>query len=308
MTSGDLTDLTSVRGIGPKKEARLKDAGIEDLGTLARTPASEVAALLAGMPGGRPDAAMVEGWLTQAAALAAAEGQPGAGDTEQGSVPDGETARHSFTVEIRLPLPGRDAAAASVTIRHVNTRDEETWNGWDPARAAAFVEERAGLRAVPPPGKAPPAPEPAPALPPERPRSRPAHGARTRAYAVVPSAGPVLGGGVAEFTATLAFDAGSLDLPPAAAATVSADVLARRLPESGGTLVGSAAAEIGPGERVLLEIPCRFPREARVSGPVAVFALVRVRAAAGGEWRAPRKLSAANLAISPYNGKSAGVI
>lgn len=320
MASDDLADLKSVRGIGPKREARLKAAGIKDLGKLARTPANEVAALLAGLPGGMPEATYIEAWLEQAAALAAGSGRVGeAGSAAEGTVPGGEPVRHSFTVEVRLP-PADGGGAAAVTIRHVNTRDEETWNGWDPARMVTFVEERAGIRPDPPPGAAPPDPGPAhpretvpletvpqethseaalPKTAPPDPAPPESGGDGLRTYAVEPASGPVLTACVAGFTATLTFGAQALGLPPDASATVSADVFARRMLTRGSVLAGSAAVSVGPGEQVFLEIPCRLPGQAGAGGPATVFAVVRVRAPGAREWKPARRLADANLAISP---------
>ena len=59
----NLADLKSVRGIGPKREARLKAAGINDLGKLARTPVNEVAALAGRLRRGvHRDADLRRGW------------------------------------------------------------------------------------------------------------------------------------------------------------------------------------------------------------------------------------------------------
>ena len=43
----DQSDLKKVKGIGVKVEARLKAAGITNLGQLARTPVNELAVILA---------------------------------------------------------------------------------------------------------------------------------------------------------------------------------------------------------------------------------------------------------------------
>ena len=52
--------------------------------------------------------------------------------------------RHSFTVEVRLPLADRDVISTKVV--HVQTDDEETWADWHPPRMVAFIEGRSGIR------------------------------------------------------------------------------------------------------------------------------------------------------------------
>lgn len=66
--SSDQGDL-----IGPRIEARLKDAGITTAGQLARTPINKIEAALEGLRGGYDgDRITREGWLSEAAVRAAA--------------------------------------------------------------------------------------------------------------------------------------------------------------------------------------------------------------------------------------------
>ena len=143
----DQGDLKAVRGIGPKVEASLKRAGIRNLEQLARTPVNELAAALSGLHGKFDTGRIVrERWLEQAAALATAAGWAGlAGDTVAAAAP----VRHNFTLEVRL-FPA-DRLIVSSKIIHVQTRDEESWTGWDPQRLVAFIEDRSRVRRSPRP-------------------------------------------------------------------------------------------------------------------------------------------------------------
>lgn len=137
----DPGDLQAVRGIGPKAERCLKKAGIKDLGQLARTPVNELAAALAGLRGTfGTDRIVRERWIAQAAALAAIPASPG----PNGEAEVAQRVRHSFTVEVRLPLAARDVISTKVV--HVQTGDEERWAGWHPPRMVAFIEDRSGIR------------------------------------------------------------------------------------------------------------------------------------------------------------------
>jgi len=141
-SSVDQGDLKAVCGIGPKVEASLKRAGIKNLEQLARTPVNELAAALSGLHGTFDKSRILrERWLEQAAALAAAPDPTGFdSDTAAGA----ESVRHNFTVEVRLLLA--DRGIVSSKIIHVQTRDEETWTGWDPQHLVAFIEDRSRVR------------------------------------------------------------------------------------------------------------------------------------------------------------------
>ena len=63
--SGDQNDLKRVKGIGVKVERRLKAEGITNLRQLARTPVTELAAILDGLPGRyNADRITREDWLS----------------------------------------------------------------------------------------------------------------------------------------------------------------------------------------------------------------------------------------------------
>lgn len=231
----DQGDLKTVRGIGPKVEARLKRAGIKDLDQLARTPVNELAAMLSGLHGKfDADRIVRERWLEQAAALAAAPGVDGEAAGEAKPV------RHNFTVEVRLPLADRDVVSSKVV--HVQTGDEETWTGWDPPRLVAFIEDRSRIRSGPelavprlspaPRDRARPAPDEGlqSATANEKAVPKPARAGALRAYAIVAaSRAAVIGGRAEAVTATLTFDPAPLGLPASETASVKAEVFARQL-------------------------------------------------------------------------------
>jgi hypothetical protein len=306
----DQGDLKALRGIGPKVEARLKRGGIKDLGQLARTPVNELAALLSGLHGKfDADRIVRERWLEQAAALAAVPGVDGEAAGEAKPV------RHSFTVEVRLPLADRDVVSSKVV--HVQTGDEETWTGWDPPRLVAFIEDRSRIRSGPEPAvprlspapqdKARPAPEEG--LPSgtanEQGVPKPARAGALRAYAIVAgSRAAVIGGRTGAVTATLTFDSAPLGLPASETASVRAEVFARQLAAGGSILVGDSQGMLGQGRPFRLVVPCDLSAASR---PVTLFAVVRVFAGDGQARRPAQGLADASLVISTARPEPPGV-
>jgi hypothetical protein len=265
--SVDESDLKKVKGIGPKVEARLKGAGITTLGQLARTPVNELAAILDGLSG-KFDADRIthEDWLSQAATLATG---PVAAATEAGPV---KQVRHNFTVEVRLAVAGRDVVSSKVV--HLQTGDEATWAGWDRQRLVAFIEDRAGARpsasAEEAEGEARPATEPVPDTGGDGSVDEP--GLALHTFAMVPATGPEVTDSGA-ITVTLSFDVAAIALPADQVAQAKVDVYARRPPPGSSILVGSALADISPGESVRLQIPCYLPAAGH---PVGLFAAVQL--------------------------------
>lgn len=297
-------DLKAVRGIGPKVEARLKRAGIKDLGQLARTPVNELAAELAGLHGKFDTGRIVrERWLAQAAALAAVPASAGADGDEAG---EAKPIRHNFTVEVRLPLADRDVVSSKVV--HVQTGDEETWAGWDPRPLVAFIEDRSRIRSGPelavpqlspaPQDKARPAsdggPQSAPAAGEAVPK--PAMASELHTYAMVAaSRADIIGGRTGAVTATLTFDPATLGLPASEMATVKAEVFARQLVAGASILVGGSQGTLGPQQPFQLDIPCDLSAASR---PITLFAVVRVLASDGQARRPAEGLADASLVIS----------
>lgn len=292
----DQGDLKAVQGIGPKVEARLKGAGIKDLGQLARTPVNELAAELSGLHGKfDTDRIVRERWLEQAAALAAAPGVDGEVTAEAKPV------RHNFTVEVRLPLADRDVVSSKVV--HVQTGDEETWTGWDPPRLVAFIEDRSRIRSEPelePYEGLPSAPANEKATP------EPSGADALYAYAIVAgSRAAVIGGWTGPVSATLTFDPAPLGLPASEVVTVRAEVFARQLAAGGSILVGDSQGMLGPRQPFRLEIPCDL---AAASRPITLFAVVRVLASDGQARRPAQGLAGASLVISTARPDPAGLL
>jgi hypothetical protein len=268
--SVDQGDLKKVKGIGPKVEARLKGAGITTLGQLARTPVNELAAILDGLSGKfDADRIIHEDWLSQAATLATV---PATGATEAGLV---KRVRHNFTIEVRLAVAGRDIVSSKVV--HLQTSDEATWAGWDRQRLVAFIEDRAGARpsasaeeAEEAEGEARPATEPVTDTGGGDSVDEPRLALHT--FAMVPATGPEVTASGA-ITATLSFDAAAIALPADQVAQAKVDVYARRPPPGSSILVGSALADLSPGEPVRLQIPCYL---SATGHPVGLFAAVQL--------------------------------
>jgi hypothetical protein len=286
----DQTNLKEVHGIGRKVEARLKEAGIMELGQLARTPVNELAAILAGLAGKfDTDRILRENWVTQAAALAAHPA--GQAETVETMAP----IRHNFTVELRRAVAG--GQIESSRIAHVQTGDEEAWRGWSPQQLAAFIEERSGMPPTTWPertdGEAQSVAEIAVGARETGPDRRP--GPSLRTFAMVPGSGSdvSLQGPV---KATLIFDPTAIGLPAGQAAEVKTDVFVRQRPPSKSILVGRSRMQVGAAGPTRVEIPCELPVAAR---PTAMFAAVRVLVAAADAGRSPSEgLADACLEIS----------
>jgi hypothetical protein len=276
--SFDQEDLTQVKGIGPKIEARLKGAGITNLSQLARTPVNEIQAALEGLRGGY-DAGRItrEGWLSEAAALAAV-----AADAQREAEP-AERVRHHFTVEVQLAVASREILSSKVV--HVQTGDEATWGGWDGQRVIAFMEDRSGARRSTPTAaeevEGSVAIEPAPEQERVAPDVEP--GLQLHTFAMVPASGPEVSSS-GSITAALSFDAAPITLPADQTSRVKIDIYARHPPLGKSFLVGSAMADIGPDGPVRIQIPCDLPLNGY---PLALFAAVQLFAGS----RAGRKAS-----------------
>jgi hypothetical protein len=305
MPSDEQADLRAVRGIGPKAEARLKQAGVTDLATLARTPVNELAAALSGLRG-KFDAERIdrEQWINQATVLAAAVSRSGPGPG-----PERDTAqpvRHGFTVEVQVAQAGRQVLATRIT--HAPTGDEEAWGGWDPQRLTDFIRDRSGLRSPASASPEPASPEPtahggppasgSPASPRTTAAAADGRGARPerlRAYAMVPAAGPgATGGRSRALTANLTFSPAPLKLTGITPATVRAEVVARQLLTGGGVVVGQGSASMPPRGLFQLEVPCDLSAAQR---PLVLCALVRVLAADDQDEQPVQELTGARLQI-----------
>ena len=324
MPSDDPADLRAVRGIGPKAAARLKQAGVADLATLAQTPVNELAAALAGLPG-KFDAGRIdrENWITQAAALAAAASRSAADGPERDAA---QVVRHIFTVDIRLRQAGH--VVMSTKITHIPSGDEDAWGAWDPDRLIAFIRERSGLqvsgtgsgpvpahqagRATPPAtgawqaepeqdrsAAAVPEPEPRPFSGPDLPSGPGPRPSRVSAYAMVPATGPGSAGSRSRVvTAIVTFSRDQLNSADSEPVMVRAEVLARQLLAGGSVVVGRGAATADPGGAggpVRLKVPCDL---SPARPPLVLCAAVRVLVPDDGERPPVRDLTGARLLIS----------
>jgi hypothetical protein len=318
----DPSNLQAVRGIGPKAEGCLKNAGIKDLGQLARTPVNELAAAVTGLRG-KFDSDRITGerWIAQAAALAARAGSSG----PNGEAELAQPIRHSFTVEVRLPLPDRDVVSTKVV--HVHTGDEEIWAGWHPPRVIAFIEDRSGICAGARPAEQPAAElterpgaqsteqpgahvteqpgtaqHPRPVKPPRakpRPTANGSPGRQTQlcASATVPASGQgAVGGRTSAVTGTLIFDPAPLSLAAHQTAMAQVEVFARQLLTGSSVAVGSRSATVHPEQQVRVEVSCDLSRPSR---PFVLFALVRVLVQDGEARRPAKELAGVRLSVAP---------
>lgn len=286
--SPDQQDLKQIKGIGPKIEARLKDAGITNLSQLARTPVNEIQAALEGLQGGY-DASRItrEGWLSEAAALAAVAADA-RGETEPA-----KRVRHHFTVEVQLAVASREILSSKVV--HVQTSDEATWGGWDAQRVIAFIEDRSGARRSLPAvteEEGSTAIEPAP----EHVRTTPDKeaGLELHTFAMVPASGPEAPPH-GSITAALSFDAAPITLPADQTSRAKIDIYARHPPLGKSFLVGSTTADIRAGEQIQIQIPCDLPPNGY---PVALFAAVQLFAGIRAGRKASSVLPSARLTVS----------
>jgi hypothetical protein len=282
-------DLTKIKGIGRQIEARLKGVGITTLGQLARTPVNEIEAALKALGGGYDtDRITREGWLPQAAALAA-----GATDAMWEAEP-AERVTHNFTVEVHLDVATREIVSSKVV--HIQTGDEAIWGGWDGQRVITFIEDRSGAqRSVPaasPDGQASPATLSAPGsvrVVPDR-----KAGFALHTFAMVPASGAeVTASG--SITLAFSFDSAPIALPADQPSRAQIDIYARQPPLGKSFPVGSAVADINPGEAVGIQIPCNLPPNGY---PVVLFAAVQLFTATGAGRKSSNVLPDARLTVS----------
>jgi hypothetical protein len=127
-----LASFRDLKGIGPATEARLHESGIYTWEALA-----VAATALASVRG--------EGETLRDVAngVAARRGEAG-GEATGPRLPDGERLE-AFVLRIALAADGEPQRSE---VTHVRTMAEETWVGWNPGQASAFIEKHGGLRPV----------------------------------------------------------------------------------------------------------------------------------------------------------------
>jgi hypothetical protein len=287
--SSDQGGLKKIKGIGPRVEAQLKEAGITTPGQLARTPVNEIEAALKSLRGGYDaDRITREGWLPQAATLAAA-----ATDATRAAEP-AERVTHNFTIEVQLAVASREIISSKVV--HIQTRDEATWGGWDGQRVIAFIEDRSGAqRSVPaalPAGEAPPATQPAPG--PVRVVPARETGLALHTFAMVPASEPEVNAG-GSITVAFSFDTATIALLEDQPCRAKIDIYARQPPLGKSFLVGGAVADIDPGGPVGIQIPCDMPPNGY---PVVLFAAVQLFTTTGTGRKPSSALPDARLTVS----------
>ncbi|MFC1463242.1 MAG: helix-hairpin-helix domain-containing protein [Candidatus Brachytrichaceae bacterium NZ_4S206] len=138
---GDDDDFKRIPGIGPKVEARLREAGIHTYADLAALAPEKLARLLSGMAGLSSKRIESQGWIERARELAHA-GQPAVDD-----IPAPRPRYASFVIRLALSEDG--------SVRYTEVEDAErperrrSWAGWDAPALLQFFIEQAGLRERP---------------------------------------------------------------------------------------------------------------------------------------------------------------
>lgn len=129
-------DFKQMKGIGPKTERRLHQAGILSYEQLAQSDPATLAEIVEGLVGMSAERIVQEDWRGQAHNLAQSRKAPANGQHYA-----------TFTVELLLG-PNNDVRRTRV----VHVQDEahkETWAGWEDRRLVRFISRHAGLDAGP---------------------------------------------------------------------------------------------------------------------------------------------------------------
>lgn len=240
---GRQDDLTRIRGIGERVEAKLKQAGIRTFAQLGRTSAEK----LAEISGYSSEQIERKDWVSQAKALAPAVASPSDEDLRP---PD----RHNFTVELQLDAPS--GAVLSSNIHHVQSGDRDGWRGWDGDRLASFIEVRAGPESRPPTDSTADQHQAERVAGTEKDRvpqgPSPAGFAQIRADRLLfPGSGPTI--------AILRFDASQLEAHDISASVLEVEVFGQRPPFSKSRLLGRARTRLGGEPAVRLDVDLLDP-------------------------------------------------
>jgi hypothetical protein len=242
---GRQDDLTRIRGIGERVEAKLKQAGIRTITQLGRTSLEKLAAI----SGYSAETIGQKDWIGQAHALAPAPPQRPASD-EDLRPPD----RHNFTVELQLDSPS--GAVLSSNIHHVQSGDRESWRGWDGDRLASFIEVRTGPESRPAGHSTAGQRQAEPVAGPEKDRvprgPSPVGLAQIRADRLLfPGSGPTI--------ATLRLDASQLEAHDISASALEVEVYGQRPPFSKSRLLGRARTPLRGESAVGLDVDLLDP-------------------------------------------------
>lgn len=236
-------DFTKITGIGPRIDAKLKQAGIPTFAQLGRTSVEKLAAI----SGYSTEQIEQKDWTGQAKALAPAPAPTASSD--QGLRPPD---RHNFSVELQLDATSR--AVLSSDIRHVQSGDRDSWRGWDGDRLVSFIEVRAGPEPRPTTDTTAGEDLPGPVAGPEKDRVPqepwPVGVAQIRADGLLfPGSGPTI--------ASL-----SLDRPEAyaiSATTLDVEVYGQRPPFSKSRLLGRARTRLRREQTITLDVDLLDP-------------------------------------------------
>jgi hypothetical protein len=237
-------DLTRITGIGPRIEAKLKQAGIRTFAQLGRTSVEKLAAI----SGYSTERIEQKDWVGQAKALAPA---PQSATSDEDLRPPG---RHNFTVELQHDAPR--GAVLSSNIHHVQSGDRDSWRGWDGDRLVSFIEVRA--RPETPPATDTTAGQDLAAPAPEPKKERVPQGPSLMAFAQIradrllfPGSGPTI--------ATLRLDASQLEAHDISATALDVEVYGQRPPFSKSRLLGRARTPLRREHAITLDVDLLDP-------------------------------------------------
>jgi hypothetical protein len=135
--ASETDDLRLIKGIGPAIERRLQAAGII---TFAKLSSLKPAAIARAVPGRSATRIAAENWIGQARQLASATAP--AHRRRRTSVGSGHQHYATFTVELLL---NDDNSVRRTRVRHVQSKYEETWGGWDSLRVVGSLVQHAGF-------------------------------------------------------------------------------------------------------------------------------------------------------------------
>ncbi len=133
-----------IKGVNAAVESRLHKAGILTFAQFASMSPEDIITLIVNLPGVTVDRVIRQNWISQARELALSP-KPDE-STEDGTPPDSpDSGEHFATFTTEMLLDGGNNLIHT-RVRHVQTGDEELWDGWREDQFVTFIKEHAGLR------------------------------------------------------------------------------------------------------------------------------------------------------------------
>jgi len=133
-------NLKKIRGIGPAMEQRLNHAGIFSFAQIAELSPKDLAALFSGIPCLSAERIIEKGWINQALYLMEKE-------KESNNLTPEENGQHSIMFSVDLLLDNKNHVRRT-HILHVQSREENSWAGWNQNQLADFILENANIKSA----------------------------------------------------------------------------------------------------------------------------------------------------------------